>query len=58
MEVDVPAITVRDLDEALELPHFVSRRSAVDVGALRFIAQPMKFSTGSVEPKGPSAHAR
>ena len=53
MEVDVPAITVRDLDEALELPHFVSRRSAVDVGALRFIAQPMKFSTGSVEPMGP-----
>ena len=50
MQVDVPAITVRDLDEALELPQFVSRGSVVDVGLHRFITQPMKFSTGSVDP--------
>ena len=53
MAVDVPAITVRDLNEALKLPHFVSRGSAVDVGFHRFIVQPMKFSTGSVGPAGP-----
>ena len=53
MAVDVPAITVRDLNEALELPQFVSRGSAVDVGFHQFIAQPMKFSTGSVDPTGP-----
>ncbi len=53
LEVDVPALTVRDLDEALELPHFVSRGLVVELGALRYITQPMRFSTGSVEPKGP-----
>ncbi len=53
MQVDVPAITVRDLNEALDLPQFVSRGSAVDVGLHRFIAQPMKFSTGTVGPAGP-----
>lgn len=53
MKVDVPAITVRDLDEALSLSQFVSRGSAVDVGLHRFIAQPMKFSTGPVDPTGP-----
>ncbi len=51
LEVDVPALTVRDLDEALELPQFVSRGSVFEVGALRYIGQPMRFSTGSVEPK-------
>ncbi len=53
MKVDVPAITVRDLDEALSLQQFVSRGLAVDVGLHRFISQPMKFSTGSVGPMGP-----
>ena len=53
LEVDVPALTVLDLDEALELPQFVSRGSVVEVGALRYIGQPMRFSMGSVEPKGP-----
>ena len=53
MAVDVPAITVRDLDEALELPHFTSRGSVAEIGHLRYIAQPMKFSTGSVEPTSP-----
>ena len=53
MKVDVPAIVVRELDEALDLPQFVSRGSAVDVGLHRFIAQPMKFSTGTVDPAGP-----
>ena len=53
MEVDVPAIAVRDLNEALELPQFISRSSAVNVGLHRFITQPMKFSTGSVGPAGP-----
>ena len=53
MEVDVPAITVRDLKEALSLQQFVSRDSVVEVGLHRFIAQPMKFSTGPVDPTGP-----
>ena len=53
LEVDVPALTVRDLDEALELPQFVSRGSVVEVGPFRYIGQPMRFSTGSIEPKGP-----
>ena len=53
MAVDVPAITVRDLNEALDLPQFVSRGSAVEMGLHRFIAQPMKFSTGTVDPVGP-----
>ena len=53
LERDVPAVTVRDLDEALELPHFVSRGSVAEIGRLRYIAQPMKFSTGPVEPTGP-----
>ena len=53
MQVDVPAIVVRDLNEALELPQFVSRGSVIDVGLHRFIAQPMRFSTGSVDPAGP-----
>ena len=53
MKVDVPAIVVRDLNEALDLPQFVSRGSAVDVGLHRFITQPMKFSTGTVDPTGP-----
>ena len=53
MKVDVPAITVRDLDEALELPHFVSRGSVAEIGRFRYISQPMKFSTGTIEPKGP-----
>ncbi len=53
MEIDVPAVTVRDLEEALELPQFVTRGPVVQVGALRYIGQPMRFSTGSVEPKGP-----
>ena len=53
MKVDVPAITVRDLDEALSLQQFVSRGSVVDVGLHRFITQPMKFSTGSVDPTRP-----
>ena len=53
MKVDVPAMVVRDLDEALDLPQFVSRGSAADVGLHRFITQPMKFSTGSVDPMGP-----
>ena len=53
MEVDVPAITVRDLKEALSLQQFVSRGSVVDVGLHRFITQPMKFSTGSVDPTRP-----
>lgn len=53
VEADVPGAAVRDLDEVFELPQFVSRRSVVDVGLHRFVAQPMKFSTGSVEPVGP-----
>ena len=53
MKVDVPAVIVRDLDEALSLQQFVSRGSVVDVGLHRFITQPMKFSTGSVGPMGP-----
>ena len=53
MAVDVPAITVRDLEETLDLPQFVSRGSVVDMGLHRFIAQPMKFSTGTVDPTGP-----
>ena len=53
LELDVPAIIVRDLDEALELPHFQSRGSVAEIGRLRYIAQPMKFSTGSVDPTGP-----
>lgn len=53
MKIDVPAITVRDLDEALQLPHFVSRGLVAEIGNLRYIAQPMKFSTGSVEPMTP-----
>ena len=47
LELDVPAIIVRDLDEALELPHFQSRGSVAEIGRLRYIAQPMKFSTGN-----------
>ncbi len=53
LDLDVPAIVVRDLEEALDLPHFESRGSAVDIGLLRYIAQPMKFSTGDIDPKGP-----
>ena len=53
LEIDVPAVTVRDLAEALELPQFVSRGSVAAIGALRYIGQPMRFSTGSIEPKGP-----
>ena len=52
MKVDVPAVIVRDLDEALSLPQFVSRGLAVDVGLHRFITQPMKFSTGPIDPTG------
>lgn len=53
LELDVPAIIVRDLEEALDLPHLVSRGSVAEIGRLRYIAQPMKFSTGPIKPTGP-----
>ncbi len=53
MALDVPAAIVRDFNDALQLSQFVARGSVVDIGLYRFIAQPMRLSTGSIEPTAP-----
>jgi crotonobetainyl-CoA:carnitine CoA-transferase CaiB-like acyl-CoA transferase len=50
IEADVPAAVVNDIHELFDLPQFVARRSFVDIGLHRFVAQPMTFSSGSVRP--------
>ena len=53
-EADVPAAAVVELKEVFESPQFKSRRTFVDMGLHRYVAQPARFSTGSVTPtKGP-----
>ena len=49
-EADVPAAAVVQLSEVFDSPQFKSRGTFVDVGIHRFVAQPMRFSTGSVAP--------
>ena len=54
--VDVPAAAVVELSEVFRNPQFKARQSFVDLGLYRFVAQPAKFSTGSVAPNaGPPA---
>ena len=53
LEADVPAAVVRDLYEVFDLPQFVARHSFVDIGLRRFVTQPMKFSSDSVNPTAP-----
>ena len=50
LQADVPVAAVRDLHELFDLPQFKHRGAFVDVGFHRFVAQPMKFSSGSVDP--------
>ena len=55
-QADVPAATVVALDEIAESPQLRSREAFVDIDGRRFVAQPARFSTGSVAPtKGPPA---
>ena len=53
-QADVPAATVVELDELdkkFDSPQFRSRGVFHDIGAHRFVAQPARFSTGSVAPE-------
>ena len=56
MEADVPAATIVELDDILDSPQLRSRGVFVDDGDKRFVAQPARFSTGSIAPsEGPPA---
>ena len=51
---DVPAAAVVDLNEIFDSPQFKSRGTFVELGLHRFVAQPARFSSGSVAPtEGP-----
>jgi crotonobetainyl-CoA:carnitine CoA-transferase CaiB-like acyl-CoA transferase len=47
---DVPAAAVSGLSDLFDSPQFRSRGTFVDIGLHRFLAQPARFSTGSVAP--------
>lgn len=50
LEADVPVAAVRDLHQLFDLPQFRHRGAFVDIDVHRFVAQPMKFSSGPIEP--------
>ena len=51
-EADVPAATVVELGEVFSSPQLQARGAFVDSGVHRFVAQPSRFSTGSIVPTG------
>jgi len=56
VDVDVPAAAVQDLAGIFDSPQFRARGTFLDIGIHRFVTQPFKLSTGTVEPtSGPPA---
>ena len=54
VKADVPAAAVVKLSEVFESPQFKARGLFVDVDLQRYVAQPVRLSTGSIAPsKGP-----
>ncbi len=50
-DADIPAAVVLDLKESLNSTQFLSREAFVEVDGEKFVAPPVKFSTGSVSPE-------
>jgi crotonobetainyl-CoA:carnitine CoA-transferase CaiB-like acyl-CoA transferase len=54
VKADVPAAAVVKLSEVFESPQFKARGLFVDVDRRRYVAQPVRLSSGSIAPsKGP-----
>lgn len=52
LEADVPAAAVVGLADVLDSPQFKARDAFVESGGHRYVAQPARFSTGSVAREG------
>ncbi|MBM3949076.1 MAG: CoA transferase [SAR202 cluster bacterium] len=52
LEADVPAAAVVGLADVLDSPQFKARDAFVESGGHRYLAQPARFSTGSVAREG------